>query len=151
MAKAGRGERPTDRTGNGGERNHRRHCGDAALGAACSDAALAPPVQVRSPGDIIMRLPGGRGGSVFSAFTSTLSTFGASILGSIFGSIFGSILGASALGEVSSWSGAMVGDSAMTGSDVKSVRAPDAGLTEPVSALVGSLCCSLTAKVSRID
>src|SRR5690242_6099410 len=95
------------------------------LGAAGSDA-LASPLHVRSLGDMITTLPDGRGASGFF-------------------SAFASILGASALGEVSSWLGAMAGDSVKTGS----ILASEA-LTEPASALVGSLCCSLTGQFSRI-
>src|SRR5947207_7324633 len=74
------------------------------------------------------------GVSVFAA--STFGSSSGSSLGSIFGSTLASILGASALGEVSSCSGARRGasisDAAVTGA------------LAAVSALVGSGFCSLT-------
>jgi hypothetical protein len=85
---------------------------------------------------MIVTLAAGRGASrVVSVLASAC---GASILGST--------LGASGFGDVSSWSGAMAGDSVMTGS----IPVSEA-LTEPESALIGWGCCSLKVEVSRID
>src|ERR1700689_5349532 len=115
----------------------RRLPDDPELGSAF-DAAASSPCQARSPGDIIINLPGIRGTSG-SALPAVSGLAGSTLNASAFGML---ILGKSGFGA--SWSGAMVGDStpvsraeAITGVSFASteLEASGATLREPVSVL----------------
>src|SRR5580698_1057359 len=123
----------------------RRLPDDPELGSAFDDAASSP-CQARSPGDMIINLPGIRGASG----SAVPGLAGSTLNGSAFGML---ILGKSGFGA--SWSGAMVGDStpisgaeAITGVSFASteLKASGAALRAPVSVLLCSACCSLTCK-----
>ena len=159
-------QRAAERAGHCRQRHHRGHAPTAgacrtipAFGSDCGSGPASLPFQARSPGDMIMTLPGVRGASAagvsslesqpwkFQPWARRLSAqpwtgrpWACPPWASSVPPCSGTSFGDSTLADAST--------DAATGSPCTSdeLEAADPAPTEPGSPLIGSACCSLTSK-----